>query len=188
MHRGWIKLYRCLLDDPVWQCSTPPQKVILVTLLLMANHTEKKWQWQGQPYICKPGQMITSLGSIREYCGQDISERNIRTALNRFEKLGFLTNQSSPQNRLITICHWETYQQPAATGDPVPDRPLTDTRQTPDRHLTTNKNVKNEKHEKKEPPARPVPLSFEQQDIRQAQTANAHALAAFMEDADEPPG
>jgi len=34
---SWIKLYRCLLDDPLWQYGTSKQKVILVTLLLMAK-------------------------------------------------------------------------------------------------------------------------------------------------------
>jgi hypothetical protein len=51
---GWIKLYRCLLEDPLWQCSNE-QKIILVTLLLMANHTEAKWEWNGRPYQCRPG-------------------------------------------------------------------------------------------------------------------------------------
>ena len=115
MHRGWIKLYRCLLDDPIWQVNTNEQKVILVTLLLMANHAERKWQWQGKPYLCQPGQMITSLAGIQAKCGKHISIRNIRTALKRFETLGFLTNQSTAHSRLITICHWEAYQNTVRT-------------------------------------------------------------------------
>ncbi len=42
---GWITLYRCLLGSLLWHCGTSEQKVILVTLLLMDNHAEKKWQW-----------------------------------------------------------------------------------------------------------------------------------------------
>ncbi|MEN8128136.1 MAG: hypothetical protein ABFR90_10080 [Planctomycetota bacterium] len=114
---GWIKLYRCLLDDPIWQCSTNEQKVILVTLLLMANHAEAKWQWNGRPYHCQPGQMITSLDSIRKKCGKHISPYNIRTALKRFETFGFLTNQSTKTGRLITICNWECYQSVSESID-----------------------------------------------------------------------
>lgn len=88
MYRGWIKLYRCLLDDPIWQCSTNEQRVILVTLLLMANHAEKKWQWQGKPYVCKPGQMITSLASLRQNTGQRISIQKIREVLSAGTRLG----------------------------------------------------------------------------------------------------
>lgn len=107
---GWIKLYRCLLDDPLWQCSTNEQKIILITLLLMANHAERKWEWNGRPYVCQPGQMITSLNSIHEKCGKKISIRKIQLALIRFEKMGFLLKQSSRVNTLITICNWSTYQ------------------------------------------------------------------------------
>jgi hypothetical protein len=54
--KGWIKLYRQLLNKAIWQCSTMEQKVILITLLLMANHEEKEWEWQGEKFKCKPGQ------------------------------------------------------------------------------------------------------------------------------------
>ncbi len=181
MHTGWIKLYRCLLDDPVWQCSTNEQKVILITLLLMANHAEKKWQWQGKPYICKPGQMITSLKSIQQKCGKGISERNIRTALKRFENLGFLTNQSTTHNRLITICKWMDYQDTTQPDDKRADSHLTNACQTPDSRPTLNKNIKNIKNEKKGTPPASFPLSFEQQDIHRARAANAEAMAAFMD-------
>ena len=45
VRRGWIKLYRVLLDDPVWKLSTPEQKAILVTILLMVNHDPAEWEW-----------------------------------------------------------------------------------------------------------------------------------------------
>jgi len=185
MHTGWIKLYRTLLDSPLWQNSTAEQKVVLVTLLLMANHAQRQWEWQGKPYTCKPGQMITSLNSIQERCGKGISQRNIRTALKRFVKLGFLTDQSTKHNRLITICRWIDYQDTSQPDDKPADNRLTDACQTPDSHPTPNKNVKNEKNEKnakKGTPSSSFPLSFEQQDIRRAADANTQAIATFMED------
>jgi hypothetical protein len=31
--RGWVQLYRCFLEDPIWQCSTNEQKVnTLITI------------------------------------------------------------------------------------------------------------------------------------------------------------
>ena len=143
---GWIKLYRCLLDDPLWQCSTNEQKIILVTLLLMANHAEAKWQWQGRPYHCQPGQMITSLNSIQKKSGKKISIQKIRTALARFEKMGFLNKQSNKQNTLITICNWSAYQSYDGPDNTVNNIPLTHTSHTDNKHLTPNKNVKNEKN------------------------------------------
>ena len=143
---GWVKLYRCLLDDPIWQCSTSEQKVILVTLLLMANHAEAKWQWNGRPYHCRPGQMITSLNSIRKKCGQKISIRKIQLALIRFEKMGFLLKQSSHINTLITICNWNSYQvrEMLDVKDTV-NEPLNACHSTATPALT-NKNEKNKKN------------------------------------------
>ena len=183
MHTGWIKLYRCLLADPVWQCGTSEQKVILVALLLMANHAEKKWQWQGQPYLCDPGQMITSLKSIQKKTGKNISIRKIQLALIRFEKMGFLLKQTSCTHTLITICNWATYQ---ASENPHVKEDVSDTSNPRHRHVEgalTNKNVKKVKNEKKgRPPASFSSLSFEQQDIQRAKATNTQAMAAFMED------
>ena len=83
---GWIKLYRDLIDKPIWKCSTPEQKVILITLLCMANHDTQEWEWQGKRFTCKPGQMVTSLESIAKACGNGVSGQNVRTAIKRFEK------------------------------------------------------------------------------------------------------
>ena len=180
MNQGWIKLYRGLLDDPLWQCSTCEQKVLLVTLLMMANHAERKWQWQGRSYVCQPGQMITSLKNIQQKCGENISLFQIRHAIKRFENMGFLVNKSSKTGRLITICHWATYQSNDPTNRNDAAQIVSETSPDDHRPVTPNKNVKKEKKEKKE--KKPAPLSFEQQDIQTAQAATAEAKAAFLDD------
>ncbi|GER96656.1 replication protein [Enterococcus faecium] len=144
MTGGWIKLYRQLLEKPIWQESTPEQKVILITLLSMANHEEREWEWQGEPYKASPGQFVTSLDSIRKKCGKGISLQNVRTALKRFEKYEFLTNQPTNKNRLITIVNWEVYQ----SKDNDLTKELTSNQQATNKQLTTNKNEKNYKNEK----------------------------------------
>ena len=144
MTGGWIKLYRQLLEKPIWQESTPEQKVILITLLSMANHEEREWEWQGEPYKASPGQFVTSLESIRKKCGKGISLQNIRTALKRFERYEFLTNEPTNKNRLITIVNWEVYQ----SKDNDLTKQSTSNQQATNKQLTTNKNEKNEKNEK----------------------------------------
>ena len=156
MEQGWIKLHRCLLEHPLWRNGTPEQKVVLVTLLLMANHAPRQWEWQGRPYECQPGQMVTSIRSIRKKCGKGIGIRNIRTALERFQNFGFLDTQTSRHNSLITLCNWERYQNNPEGIEPSPDTRLTHDRHTPDTRLTTNKNGKNEKNEKKREGAKRV--------------------------------
>src|SRR5690625_4537621 len=133
------------MDKPIWLESTPEQKVILITLLMMANHKENEWEWKGKPYKVSPGQFITSLESIARNAGKGISIQNVRTALKRFEKYGFLTNKSTNKNRLITIVNWGYYQQ--EDGDKTSK--LTSNQQTTNKQLTSNKNVKNDKNENK---------------------------------------
>ncbi len=145
---GWVKLHRCLLQKPIWLKSTPEQKVILITLLMMANHKENEWEWKGEKFNVKPGQMITSLAGIKEKCGDGISIQNIRTALKRFEKYEFLTNESTKAGRLITIVNWQVYQCDSEQANKDDNKRLTKTSQRPNKDLTTNKNDKNEKNEK----------------------------------------
>lgn len=137
---GWIKLHRELLEKPIWEGSTPEQKVILITLLTMANHKEKEWEFNGEKYKALPGQFVTSLDSIVKKSGNGVSIRNVRTALQRFEKFGFLTNKSTNKNRLITIVNWGLYQVGEEQGDKQTDKQLTSNRQATDKQLTTNKN------------------------------------------------
>lgn len=139
-------MHRELLEKPIWESSTPEQKTILVTLLAMANHKEKEWEFKGDKYKAGAGQFVTSLDSIVKKSGHGISVRNVRTALQRFEKLGFLTSESTNKNRLITIVNWGVYQglEEQVTSN------LTSNRQATDKQLTTNKNVRT-KEGKKEP-------------------------------------
>ena len=112
---GWLKLYRELINKPIWQCTTPEQKAILITLLCMANHEEKEWIWQGKKYKCQPGQFITSLKSIAEKSGTSI--KNVRTALKNFEQIyEFSASESTNRNRLVTITNWELYQSNKGKG------------------------------------------------------------------------
>ena len=140
---GWIKLYRELLEKPIWFESTPEQKTILITLLLMANHEGRQWEWQGQQYYAGPGQFVTSLAKIAEKAGPGISIKNVRTALARFEKYEFLANQSTKRNRLITINNWAFYQDKDYQGGKETGKDLAKTWQRDGKDLATNKNVRN---------------------------------------------
>lgn len=136
--QGWIKLHRKLLDNALWKNCTFQQKVVMITLLLMANHEPKKWIFKGEKFECKAGQFITSLPSIQEKAGKDISIMQIRTCLTKFEKHGFLTCKSTNKNRLITIENWALYQN---KDDDVTGN-LTGNQQATNRQLTANKNVR----------------------------------------------
>lgn len=143
MNNGWIKLYRCLMDKPIWLNSTPEQKVVLITILMLASHVDKEWEWQGNKFTIKPGQFVTSLPKLAEKCGEGISIQNVRTALKRFKKLEFLTDESTATGRLITVENWGIYQGKDDEPNSDANSQLTDSQQTPNRQLTPIKNDKN---------------------------------------------
>jgi hypothetical protein len=145
---GWIKLYRCLLDKPIWNKSTIEQKVVLITILLDVNHDTKEWEWKGEKFNILPGQTITSLENLALKAG--VSIQNVRSALKRFEKFEFLTNESTKTGRLITVLNWGFYQGDFDTPNKAPNKELTKTQQRPNKDLTTNKNDKNDKNDKNE--------------------------------------
>ena len=147
---GYIGLFRELLNKPIWHSSTPEQKVILITLLLMANHQEKEWEWGGLKFKARPGQFVTSLESISSNAGKGISQQNVRTALVRFKKLEFLTDESTKTGRLITIVNWDLYQVKKLRANKATNIDLTDTSQRPNKDLTPNNNDKNDKNDKNE--------------------------------------
>lgn len=160
---GWVKLYRELKSKSIWQLSSPEQKVVLITILLLANHEENKWEWKGEQFTCRPGQLITSLNSLVRECGDGVSIQNVRTALDRFEKLGFLTNLSTKTGRLITIVNWEKYQGNDYVSNKDDNKDLTKSQQRANKDLTTNKNDKEYKNDKEEK-NKPAALSLTEED------------------------
>ena len=141
--QGWIKLHRELLDKPIWIESTYEQRVILITLLLMVNHKPTKWLWKGQLYECQAGQMITSLASIQKKCGKGMTRQKLRTALELFKNLEFLTIEATKRNSCITIVNYKTYQFIDDEINQQANQHLTNSQPTLNQHLTTNNNVNN---------------------------------------------
>jgi DnaD/phage-associated family protein len=134
------------MEKAIWLDSTPEQKVILITLLMMANHEGREWEWEGKQFKADPGQFVTSLESITIKCGKGITLKNVRTALKRFEKYGFLANQSTKTGRLITIVNWRVYQGLENEPGKASGSQLAKTGQTPGKDRATNKNDKNDKN------------------------------------------
>lgn len=83
---------------------------MLITLLLNVNYESKQWEWKGEKYECKPGQIITSIDRLTKQCGNGVSTKNVRTALKKFEKYGFLAIETASAGSLITIENWEDFQ------------------------------------------------------------------------------
>lgn len=152
---GWIKLHRKVMKSSMYRQLNSKQRDVMFAVLLLANHESNTWEFRGEVYNVKPGQFITSLDSLKENCASDVTTQNIRTALLKLEKHGFLTNESTKKNRLITVVNWGLYQSCESATNKETNRQLTNNQQTANKQLTTNKNdkeLKNEKNDKKVKP------------------------------------
>lgn len=151
MDNGYIKLFRELFTKPIWLNSSPEQKTVLIALIGMVNHEGAQWEWKGQKFEVKPGQTITSIDSIRAACGKGVSTQNVRSALKRFEKLQFLTNESTKTGRLITIENWTLYQVHDGQPNKATNKEVTKSQQRGNKEVTSNKNNKNDKNDNNPP-------------------------------------
>lgn len=144
---GFFKIWRDLFEKPIWLKSTPEQKVILITLIKMANWKDAKWEWKGKPYNCSPGEFITSYNSIINACGKGVTYQNVRTAIKRFENYEFLTYQVTVGEYggiKITLRNWDKYQNETNTSS---NTSLTVSQQFANTSLTPNKEIKKERKE-----------------------------------------
>ncbi len=130
----FIKLDRNIIN---WRWFKDHKTYKLFTyLLVVANITDKPWR----DIVIKRGQLVTSIAHLAEETG--LTEREVRTALNRLKTTQEATSLSSPQYTLITIENYDVYQR--AT------RFATNDRQTTDKRPTTTKEVKELKERKEE--------------------------------------
>ena len=141
---GWIKLYRKITDSPEWKQSTPEQACVLITLLTLANHEEKQWLWQGKKFEARPGQFVTSAKSIIEKSPKGLTRQNVRSALEKFEKLGFLTKESTKTGLLVTIENWEKYQGRSEEPNQEANHYPTISQPSANHQPTTNKKLRRE--------------------------------------------
>jgi DNA-binding transcriptional regulator YhcF (GntR family) len=142
---GWIKLHRELLGKSIWLNSTVEQKAVLITIMLLASHKNNSWEWSGTCFTVKPGEFITSSTKLADVAG--VSRQNVRTSLKRFEKLEFLTTESTSKGMLITVTNWELYQGNPDEANQQSNQNLTASQPTPN-HYQELKNIKNAKKEK----------------------------------------
>ena len=112
--KGWIKLYRKLLDDDSdFQKMTIVQQMIALQMLLRANYTAGQWfdRYHQITVPVKRGPLVTSRQKIIEWFQDgDLSEQQVKTALKRLESIGFIKKETTNFYTLITIVNYRRYQ------------------------------------------------------------------------------
>jgi hypothetical protein len=109
MRDGWIKLHRKIRESAFWNTLNSDQRLVAISLLLMANYEESNWTWKGKKYVCEPGEFITSRAKIASFAL--VSESSVRSAISRLRRIGpFLTSESTKESTKIKILNWNKYQ------------------------------------------------------------------------------
>lgn len=166
---GWVKLYRCLLEDAV--CQKSAYFHLWVTLLLMAAHKEHEFIFNNQIHKLMPGQLITGRKKLSKLTG--IPESTVEYILTFLTKARKIQQQKNKKFRIISITNWENYQAIENVQQLV-DNSLTTNKQ----HADTYKNEKNEKNEKTH--ARDNFYSKEQLEIQRASEATDRAAQIWL--------
>ena len=136
---GWIKLHRCLLDNPIVM-KDADHLAVWTYLLLEATHKDIQKLFKGKKITLKPGQLIT--GRIVISDALHISESKVRRILNEFESDHQIDRQRSNKKSLITVLNWDLYQ----SADQQDDQQVTNKRPTSDQQVTTLQEYKEDKN------------------------------------------
>ena len=102
MDRGWIKIYRSLLD---WEWFDDAETVqLFIYLLVTANYEDKKWRGM----VVERGQTIIGVAALAKRLGS--TERKIRTRLEYLTNSGTISRKSTNRFTIVTICNYDSYQ------------------------------------------------------------------------------
>ena len=144
---GYIILARKILNNSSWQGLNEAGKVIMITLIELANHKDRKWYnpLTKQEVLIKRGQCVTGRKSLAKQC--NIGEQSVRTALTLLKSTNFLTIEPTSRFSIITICNYEYYQNPKNYTNQVfnqeDNQPPTKSQPSPNQVLTTNNELNN---------------------------------------------
>jgi len=148
MHRGYVKLYRCMQDHYLWN-ETPYDKArAWIDLIMLANHKTGTLRKRGIKITVNRGQVGWSERELGDRWGW--SRGKVKRFINELEDEHQIEQQNGPQNinvtSLITILNYEKYQTDEPQNEPETGRKTNHKRAA---NSTMNKNEKNEKNEKK---------------------------------------
>lgn len=102
MVNGWIKLHRKICE---WEWYSDTNTFhLFIHFLLHANHEPRHWRG----IDIDAGQLLTSRESLALQTG--ISERGIRTSLEKLKSTNEVTIKSTNKYSIITIVKWSEYQ------------------------------------------------------------------------------
>lgn len=142
MDTGFITLHRKVTENPIWKNSQLVH--LFITLLLLANHEEKKFLFNGKLESVKRGQLITGRHTLAEQTL--IPAGSIPRYLGILEKLGIVNIKANNKFSLITIEKYNDYQN----KDGVANIKANNKRTASEQPVNTNNNDNNVNNDNKD--------------------------------------
>lgn len=137
---GYIKLWRRLLDDPLWTQVPTAWLRVALAILLLATWKAAKWFDGVQEIELPAGSLVTSRPSM---CKQArVTSQQYRDALSYLEKTGFSTSKRTSRYTVITVCNWARYQGDSENENQVENEERTSKEPTKNQPRTTSEEVK----------------------------------------------
>jgi len=119
---------------------------LFLYFLLRANWEDGRWKG----IDVKRGQLITGRLQLSKDTG--LSEREIRTCLEKLKTTGEIAIKTTSKYSIVTICKYDVYQnkydKTDQQNDQQNDQRKTNERPTSDQQTTTNNTLNNNKHNK----------------------------------------
>lgn len=141
MNNSWVKLYRSLVDDAVFDDA----EILKVWIWILCKVAYKKETRivKKQVIELEPGQMIISRKDATEFL--NISERKYRNAIQVLEDIGCISKKTSNKFTLINVIKWGFFQGQAENSDQqTSNKRPTDDQQTSSLYNKKKyKNIKN---------------------------------------------
>ena len=130
MCKGFMRVSREKVSDFEW-LDNPTICYCFFRLLFKANYKDGRWQG----IEVKRGQLLTGRKSLSDEL--NLTERQIRTCLEKLTATGYIDQQTTNKYTIITICNYDNWQDSVLVSDQQNVTQTTNKRPTNDQQTTT---------------------------------------------------
>lgn len=146
MAEGWIKLYRQIKYNALWQDKPFSKGQAWIDILLEVNHTKNDCLLGNKVIKVEVGEKVTS---IRKLCNKwGWSNTKVKNFLNLLQKQNMISYKSDTKKTVIKVLNYSDYQRSSNKENisKAHQKHIKNDAKAHQKH--TNKNVKNDKNEK----------------------------------------
>ena len=115
MGRGWIKLHRQSVDNPLYKVKPFDKWHAWEDILLSVCHEQQEFYSKGELVKLEPGQMITSYATLANRWGWSIGK--VRRFLSTLTGTGMSTLTGTQNGTVLTVENWAKFQGERHTNE-----------------------------------------------------------------------